>query len=139
MSFRLLNDRVHRWLAFLSLAAYGSLGLFGHSLHELLPCSDPSCGAHAQAESHCGCCHGDEHEAEHAASSIGDGVRAANAPHDANDCSLCVLLAKMKVGRVDAFATDICVGVAYHEPAFAAGILPADLVLASSPRAPPIV
>jgi hypothetical protein len=128
--------RVYRWVATLSLTAYGVFGVFGHSLHGLLPCDDGSCGSSDVAEHHCCCGH---HEAapQVVATPALDGAAFRSAGHDADDCSLCTLLAKIKVGQAAMFHADFCVEYSHHEQIAVSQRLPADLNLSGTPRAPP--
>jgi len=139
MSIRLFHARAYRWLAALSLAVYGTIGVFGHSLHELMPCSNGSCGEWLAAQEHCCCC---DHAAPvapvSAETDAADGPQLSGAGHDADQCSLCVLLAKIKVGRLALFSADVRVEQSYHESATTSGLLPADLILSGAPRGPPI-
>jgi len=136
MSSRLFHARVYRWLAALSLAAYGSVGVFGHALHDLMPCSDSSCVALA-AEEKCCCC--DHEPAVTLADDVdADGPQFSGAGHDPDDCSLCVLLAKIKVGRHAPFSADVFVEHSYHAQAASDSLLPADLILSGAPRGPPL-
>ena len=138
MTSRTQTARIYRWLAALSLAAYGTLGVFGHSLHGLLPCGDESCGvAHSAVENHC-CCGHEHAAAKSTLSPATDGTEFRGAGHDADDCSLCILLAKIKVGRLALLQADVQVGSAYHEQVAVSELLPADLILSGAPRGPPL-
>jgi hypothetical protein len=123
----------------LSLAAYGVVGVFGHSLHGLLPCSDESCGSGmvAAVEGLCSCCHHDHATAATASGPATDGVEFRAAGHDADDCSLCTLLAKIKVGQLALFDAEVGVEHSFQELVAASTLLPADLILSGSPRGPP--
>lgn len=137
MLARNFHARVHRWVAALSLAAYGVFGVFGHSLHGLMPCEDDSCGSHAGAEHHC-CC--GQHEAaapQAVATPALDGAEFRAAGHDSDNCSLCTLLAKIKVGQSALFHAEFSVECSHHEQSAVSQRLPADLSLSGSPRAPP--
>jgi len=137
MSLRLFHARAYRWLAALSLAAYGAFGVFGHSLHELMPCSDGSCSDWFAAEEHCCCDHAAPVACVSAETDAADGPQLSGAGHDADQCSLCVLLAKIKVGRLALFTADVRVEQSYRESATGNRLLPADLILSASPRGPP--
>ena len=136
---RSTHARAFHWLAALSLAAYGVVGVFGHSLHGLLPCADESCGGGivAAVEGLCSCCHHDQAPTPAASGPATDGAEFRAAGHDADDCSLCTLLAKMKVGQLALFDAEIRVGPSYHEMVAVVMLMPADLVLSGSPRGPP--
>jgi hypothetical protein len=45
-----------------------------------------------------------------ASSATDDGPRCRDAGHDASTCSLCAVLAKIKVGRAALYCTDLIVG-----------------------------
>jgi hypothetical protein len=136
---RFASPRAFHWLAALSLAAYGVVGVFGHSLHGLLPCADESCGSGivAAVEGLCSCCHHDHAPAATASGPATDGAEFRAAGHDADDCSLCTLLAKIKVGQLALFDAEIRVESSNHESIFVGTLLPADLILSGSPRGPP--
>jgi hypothetical protein len=122
----------------LALAAYGIFGVFGHSLHGLLPCSDAACGSSQTAASeHCCCCDHDEPLITVTSGPATGGAEYRSAGHDADDCSLCTLLAKIKVGRLALFVVDFSIGHSHHESIAPSGLLPADLVLCAAPRGPP--
>jgi len=136
---RSTHARAFHWLAALSLAAYGVVGVFGHSLHGILPCADESCGSGivAAVEGLCSCCCHDHEPAPVASGPAIDGAEFRAAAHDADDCSLCTLLAKIKVGQLALFDAEIRVEPSYHESVAASALLPADLILSGSPRGPP--
>jgi hypothetical protein len=142
MLARSVHVRVSRWLATLSLAVYASVGVFGHALHGLLPCADGSCSDRqfAAAEDHCCCCHHDAPASPAAANSGSDedGLRLTRSGHDPDDCSLCTLLAKIKVGRLALYRAELVLAHSYHELPASGVTLPAGLDLAGAPRGPPL-
>jgi hypothetical protein len=140
MSSSALISRVNRSLALAALVAFSALGLFGHSLHGLLPCSDGSCGV-SIAESSDGCCCGHHHgpAAEEtvagAANESGSSVKSAG--HDEANCSLCTLLAKIKVSHATFYHAELDVPHEYREPALSDLLISQDLLLSGAPRGPP--
>ena len=144
MSTSALISRANRSLALAALVAFSALGLFGQSLHALLPCSEGACGTHAVAADESGCCCGHSHAPlastasadENAGESSGPQVTAAG--HDAENCPLCTLLAKIKVGRPSLFHAHV--ETALHVPVatFGESLLPQDLALSGAPRGPPL-
>ena len=133
------HSRLFALLPALALAAYGVVGVFGHALHGLLPCADGDCGealAVADASEHheC-CCH--YHAAPQAASE-NDGPQVRSAGHDADNCSLCLLLAKIKVSRQVVYLADFSVASSYHEPIAVSELLAAEFDLSRGPRGPPV-
>ncbi len=126
-----------------SLAAYAVVGIFGHGLHSYLPCQDETCGERVEmAEDHGCCCHhrhqNSEVPATSASNAEGVSSHAGKRGHDPNTCSLCTLLAKIKVGRAVFFFADICVEFSYYESAPSSTNLAAELSLAGAPRGPPL-
>jgi hypothetical protein len=122
----------------LALATYGVLGVFGHSLHGLMPCSDAACGwSHAASSDHCCCCEHDDPLIAIASGPAIEGAELRSSGHDAGDCPLCTLLAKIKVGRLALFTADLSVGHCHHEVIAPSEVLAADLILSAVPRGPP--
>ncbi|MBA3481870.1 MAG: hypothetical protein H0T51_08655 [Pirellulales bacterium] len=136
---RSIHARAFHWLAALSLAAYGVVGVFGNSLHGILPCSDESCGSGiaTAVEGLCSCCHHDQAPTPAASGPATNGAEFRAAGHDADDCSLCTLLAKIKVGHAAldmsaAWTDDSREHVMCDELR-----APADVLLAFAARGPP--
>jgi hypothetical protein len=121
----------------LAIVAYVVVGVFGHSLHGLLPCSDAACGTAPAAEQHCCCCH-HESALRTVATPALEGAEFRSAGHDASKCSLCTLLAKIKVGRLAFYHADFSVEHSHHELVVADELLAADLILSGAPRGPPL-
>lgn len=139
MHMRTHHSRLFALLPALALAAYGVVGVFGHALHGLLPCGDGDCGsafaiADAGDEHQC-CCH---HQAARNAVTESDGPQYRAAGHDASDCSLCLLLAKIKVSKQVVYLADFSVATSYHEPLAASALVPAGFDLSGAPRGPPV-
>ena len=136
MSTSALISRANRSLALAALVAFSALGLFGQSLHALLPCSD------AADESGCCCGHSHGPLASTASADENDGEssgpQVTAAGHDAENCPLCTLLAKIKVGRPALFHAHV--ETAHHVPVAMLGesLLPQDLALSGAPRGPPL-
>jgi hypothetical protein len=136
MSVRRSSIRLAALLPALALAAYGVVGVFGHALHGLLPCADGNCGsAVADAAEHHECCC--PHHVAPQAASESDGPQVRNAGHDADDCSLCLLLVQIKSGHSALFAAEVSVARSTplstpHEPCYAA-----DRLFARAARGPP--
>jgi hypothetical protein len=141
-----LISRVNRSIALSALLAFTTLGLFGQSLHSLLPCSDGACtdgacGVHANAaeEPACSCGHSHLAVAKQAAAEREEtGAQVSAAGHDAANCALCTLLAKIKVDRPAIFHAHV--DVAHCQQFFTLGesLLPQDLALSGAPRGPPL-
>jgi hypothetical protein len=132
---------VNRSLALAALAAFSALGLFGHSLHALLPCSDGSCGVHADAaKATCGCGHSHAVAAERVAAADSDetGARVSSAGHDAENCPLCTLLAKIKVDRPDYFHSQMDAAHCQRSIELGESLFQQDLALSGAPRGPPL-
>ena len=134
-------------MALAALVAFSALGLFGQSLHALLPCSDGACsdgacGVHADAaeESACSCGHSHAAVAESTAAADGDetGARFGAAGHDAENCTLCTLLAKIKVDRPALFHAQVDVAHCQQFVTLGESLLPQDLALSGAPRGPPL-
>lgn len=127
-------------MALVALVAFSALGLFGQSLHGLLPCSDGSCGTPV-AESSDGCCCGHHHgpAAEDTVANAANesGPSAKSAGHDEANCSLCTLLAKIKVSRAAFYHAELDVPHEYREPALSDLLISRDLLLSGAPRGPP--
>jgi hypothetical protein len=137
-----LISRVNRSMALAALVAFSALGLFGQSLHALLPCSDGACGVHANApeESACSCGHSHAAAAESTAAADGNetGARFGAAGHDAENCPLCTLLAKIKVDRPAHFHAQADVAHCQQFVTLGESLLPQDLALSGAPRGPPL-
>src|SRR5690606_29771958 len=99
---------------------------------------DAACGSHAAAADSCCCGHHHGDSARTEASPAESGPRLVAAGHDAENCPLCTLLAKIKVGRPALFHAQV--EVAHHTPVVALGesLLPQDLALSGAPRGPPL-
>jgi hypothetical protein len=141
MSSSALISRVNRSLAFGALLAFTTLGLFGQSLHSLLPCSDGACGVHAQAaESTCCCGHSHAVAESRVAAADGEetGAQVSKAGHDAENCPLCTLLAKIKVDRPVTFHAHVDAAHCQQHVTFCESLLPQDLALSGAPRGPPL-
>jgi hypothetical protein len=69
--------------------------------------------------------------------SASDAPRISAPGHDADHCTLCALLAQMRVGQAPLAADGVLVSAAYlpaeHRPVF----FPADVVLSFAARGPP--
>ena len=140
MSQSALISRVNRSLALAALVAFSALGLFGHSLHGLLPCSDGACGTSIAESDDCCCCghhHGPAAGETAASESQQSGPGVKDAGHDAANCSLCTLLAKIKVGKAAFYHTELDVPHEYRETALSELLISRDLLLSSAPRGPP--
>lgn len=140
MSRSALISRVNRSLALAALVSFSALGLFGHSLHALLPCSDGSCGTSVAQRSDCCSCghhHGPAAEETAASESNESGPRLKGAGHDEANCSLCTLLAKIKVGKAAFYYAELDVPHEYREPALSELLSSRDLLLSGAPRGPP--
>ncbi len=92
-----MNVARQKIVALLLAALYGTVGVFGYSLHALVPCGDALCGV--DDDSHgCDC-------AFHAqsASTNSDEPTLADSRyvHNSADCVVCSLLAQLKAGHVD--------------------------------------
>jgi hypothetical protein len=139
MHLRTYHSRLFALLPALALAAYGVVGVFGHALHGLLPCGDGDCGSAPVTadggEHHECCCH---HQAASNAVTESDGPQYRTAGHDADDCSLCLLLAKIKVSRQVVSLADFSVASSYHEPIVVSELLAAEFDLSGAPRGPPL-
>lgn len=128
-------------MALAALVAFSALGLFGHSLHGLLPCSDGSCGSPVAESSDCCCCghhHGPATEETASTDAKQSGPQVENAGHDEANCSLCTLLAKMKVGRAAFYYAELAVPHEYRRTALSAVLMPREFLLSSAPRGPPV-
>jgi hypothetical protein len=136
MAFR-QHPPLSRGLVQLALAAYAIFGIFGHGLHAILPCGDGCCEEPLAVHSSCSC------GCDHAAAAEDDldaretAYRDAGCRHDAANCSLCVLLAKINVGYTTLESADDIVAVVCGTAAPEAFSLPADLVMLASARGPP--
>ena len=119
----------------LALAVYGVLGVFGHALHGLLPCADEACAANVAASDHCGC-GGHSSGAAVQTSATGDPELRGDG-HDADSCSLCAVLAQIKVSRVTLFTADLTVARSFQESAPQETLHAADLLLTRAARGPP--
>lgn len=137
-----LISRVNRSIALSALLAFTTLGLFGQSLHSLLPCSDGACGVHANAaeESACSCGHSHAAVVKNVAAAEGDetGAQVSAAGHDAENCTLCTLLAKIKVDRPALFQAQTDVAQCQQFVTLGESLLPQDLALSGAPRGPPL-
>lgn len=128
-------------MALAALVAFSALGLFGHSLHGLLPCSNGSCGTSVAESSDCCCCghhHGPAAEETAASDAKESGPSVNNAGHDAANCSLCTLLAKIKVGKAAFYHAELAVPHEYRETALSDLLMSQDLLLTGAPRGPPV-
>jgi hypothetical protein len=137
-----LISRVNRSIALSALLAFTTLGLFGQSLHSLLPCTDGACGVHASAaeESACSCGHSHPAVAKQAAAAGEEtGAQVSAAGHDAANCALCTLLAKIKVDRPALFHAPVDVAHCQQFVTLGESLLPQDLALSGAPRGPPLV
>lgn len=126
-----------RLLIALASAAYAVVGVGGYGLHSLLPCADGSC---RQSHAAAGCSCGHEHcraAALLASKADGDRQDVSPAGHDAENCTLCALLAQVRVGQAtiaaDHFFTE-SVYVAADRPTL---LVPANVALAFAARGPP--
>jgi len=147
-----LISRVNRSIALSALLAFTTLGLFGQSLHALLPCSDGACndgacndgacGVHANAaeEPACSCGHSHAAVVKNVAAAEGGetGARVSAAGHDAENCPLCTLLAKIKVDRPALFHVHVDVAHCQQFVTPGESLLPQDLALSGAPRGPPL-
>ena len=61
-----------------------------------------------------------------------------NPGHESSACSLCTLLAKIKVGRLALYRADLTTAHAYHELGASGEMRPAPLDLTGAPRGPPL-
>lgn len=123
-------------LVALALACYATAGVLGHGLHALLPCADGCCGEERTA---CSCGHEHCLAAANLETSESDVPQLGRPGHDAETCSLCALLAKINVGYATFAATDVRSENVSLFTAASELRLPADLVLFSSARGPPVV
>jgi hypothetical protein len=113
------------------------VGVFGHSLHGILPCGDELCGSGivAAVEGLCSCCH---HEpAPTSPGPATDDAEFRAAGHDADDCSLCTLLAKIKVGHAALDMSAAWTDVSREHMACEALSAPAEVHFAFAARGPP--
>lgn len=134
MSSSALFYRVNRTLALLALASVSALGMFGHSLHSLLPCGDGACGIQAAAAVEtCCCCH--HCAAEEAAA---DGPRVTKPGHDAENCPLCTLLAQMKVSRPSQMIATIETVAVVQPITLVETLQVQQFDLSAAPRGPPL-
>lgn len=134
------HARLGRLLATLSLVAYATFGVFGHSLHGLLPCADELCQsvvALAAADCCGGCCHAAPATVDRSHRAAGPAMADARRGHDAHDCSLCTLLAKIKVGQAAVFRAEVRVAHAYTAAVPVPALDAAELNLSGAPRGPP--
>jgi hypothetical protein len=67
------------------------------------------------------------------------GPQISAAGHDAANCPLCTLLAKIKVGRPALFHAHVEVAHHGHIVTLGESLLPQDLALSGAPRGPPLV
>jgi hypothetical protein len=119
----------------LALAVYGVLGVFGHALHGLLPCADEACGTSIVSSDHCGCgCHALEQTAQVTGS---EGPEVRGDAHDSDTCSLCAVLAQIKVSRAAIFTADLTVAQSFQDAARFASLHAAELLLTRDARGPP--
>jgi hypothetical protein len=58
--------------------------------------------------------------------------------HDSATCSLCTLLAKIKVGRLALYRADLTIAHSYHELSDCGAMLPVGLDVTGAPRGPPL-
>ena len=142
-----LISRVNRSIALSALLAFTTLGLFGQSLHSLLPCSDGACsdgacGVHAKAADESACSCGHSHAGVTTKAVAADGgetpVQFSAAEHDAANCPLCTLLAKIKVDRPALFRAHVEVARHVSVSTLCELLLPQDLALSGAPRGPPL-
>ena len=137
-----LISRVNRSIALSALLAFTTLGLFGQSLHSLLPCSDGACGVHAKAADESACSCGHSHAGVTTKAVAADGgetpVQFSAAEHDAANCPLCTLLAKIKVDRPALFRAHVEVARLVSVSTLCELLLPQDLALSGAPRGPPL-
>jgi hypothetical protein len=140
MRSRSFRRCLSRWRVGLSLAMYAAAGLFGHALHDLLPCEDQACARWEDADGACGCGHDHDGAVAPAGSRQCERGAAVTQPgHDSEHCSLCSLLAKIGVGRVELFKADLHSAAVAHEPLVSVIALPRDPGLTRAPRGPPLV
>ncbi|QDT72896.1 hypothetical protein I41_20810 [Lacipirellula limnantheis] len=136
-----LISRVNRSIALGALLAFTTLGLFGHSLHALLPCGDESCGVDASAAERASCSCGHSHAVT--AHRRIDSAEQESAPqvsaaeHDSANCPLCTLLAKIKVDRPAIFHARYDAAHCEQLASLGESLLPQDLALSGAPRGPP--
>ncbi len=136
-----LISRVNHSIAIGALLAFTTLGLFGQSLHSLLPCSDGACGIHAEtAESACCCGHSHAVAESRVADSSREetGAQVSQAEHDAENCPLCTLLAKIKVDRPATFHAHVDGAHCQQYVTLSESLLSQDLALSGAPRGPPL-
>ena len=140
MRLRLPHLHVSRWLVGLSLAMYATVGLFGHALHDVLPCADDVCAQQASANADHGCCHHDHNLESHVVSQDNSHGPAATRPgHDPQHCSLCTLLAKIATGRVVLFTAELNVAPVDRQSPIDCLSTHRDFDFARAPRGPPLV
>ena len=127
-----------RRLLGLTLAlAYGLIAMAGQGLHALLPCDDAQCG---QSVAACSClfC---EYDAAKAAENTDQTTPGFGTPqgdaHQANDCAICCVLAKIKVGHFGLTAETSLSTVASTLSASPSQPAPTGLLLDYAPRGPP--
>ena len=131
------HSRVYRAVALASLAIYGGIAALGHGLHGILPCSDEACGTqHSQPEQGC-CCHHHACDVGQPSEQADSGLAFRPAGHDPEHCSICALLAKIKVGKAASLDLAIRFENTRYEQPLAAGLLAADLILSKTSRGPP--
>jgi hypothetical protein len=95
---RFAYDRVSRSLAFVALAAYSSIGLFGYGLHAVWNCEHcphGACDSHCQTvgEGH----HATAHAGRHDDAPADEAPRLTTAD---DDCSICSFLAQAQTSAV---------------------------------------
>jgi hypothetical protein len=137
MTRRNRKTRIFRAVAMASLAIYGGIAALGHGLHAVMPCGDQACIAQRSETDEGCCCHHHTCHAEQS-HSHSDSRLAFRAPgHDPDECSVCALLAQMKVGRASVFDLAIHFESARFERPLATGLLASDLILSKTSRGPP--
>jgi hypothetical protein len=140
MRFRLPQLRISRWLVGLTLAMYATAGLFGHALHDVLPCVDETCAQHASAVGrHCWCHHNHEFGSQAGSQDDSHGSTATRPGHDPQHCSLCTLLAKIATGRVVLFTAELNVAPVDRQSPIDCLSTHRDFDFARAPRGPPLV
>ena len=130
------NSVLSRWLVAFSAVSYATFGVLGQGLHSVLPGGDACC----ETPTHdcCDCGHVHPHSASHRPVESCTEWRAARPRHDAANCSICALLAKINVGYATADSTEIFLESIRVPSAEVALRLPSDLVLHASARGPPV-
>ena len=85
----------------------------------------------------CGLHHGPTVEETAASDGAESGPRLKSAGHDEANCSLCTLLAKIKVGQAAFTHAEFDVPHAYCETALSDSLISRGFVLSGAPRGPP--